>query len=241
MESAEKRGGATDTPAEAPPARGAAGAPWLPVVLAVTFGLGAVGFVAGAVADVPALRLGTKAVPVLSLAVYAGIQKTRYAATIAVGLVLGALGDVLLEASPKLFVAGLVAFLVAHVAYVVAFVGDERRLRLGRAVPPFALGIVVLAALWPGLGAMRVPVTAYMLVICAMGWRAGARVEPGRTAAWLGLAGAALFLASDTALGVSRFLTPFPGRRVVILSTYWAAQLLIALDARFFTPSRSSR
>lgn len=190
-------------------------------------------FVAGASLDVRPLRLAAKPLPVLALAVLAAVQRTPLGRMLAVGLVFGAAGDLLLEASPGLFLVGLGAFLVGHVLYVVAFVRDERRLRLARALPPFAFGVAMLAILWPGLGPLRVPVTAYMLVICAMGWRAAAAcIEPGRPAAWLATAGAVLFLASDTTLGIRKFLAPFPGDRVVIMATYWGAQLLIALSAR---------
>lgn len=201
-------------------------------LLAALLMLGVVGFVFGVQQDARLLRLIAKPVPVLILAVYSFLQATRYARIIGVGLVLGAAGDLLLELSPKLFVFGLVAFLLAHIAYVAAFLGQNRRLHLLRAVPPFALGVAVLVLLWPGLGALQIPVTAYMLVICAMGYRAAACIEKGRRGAVLALAGAVLFLASDTALGLARFRAPFPYQRVVILATYWAAQLLIALSAR---------
>lgn len=193
---------------------------------------GVAAFVAGVMADVAPLRLVAKPVPVLAAAVLAAMQRTAYGRTIAVGLVFGALGDVLLEASPRLFLAGLGAFLAGHVVYVAAFVRDERQLRIGRALPSFALGIGMLSVLWPGLGGLRYPVAAYMLVICAMAWRAAARVGPGRSGAWLAVAGAWLFLASDSVLGVRKFLGPFPADRTVILATYWAAQLLVALSAR---------
>jgi uncharacterized membrane protein YhhN len=219
-------GDRTGRPSEEGPRQGLR--PWH--VLAAG-GLAIVAFVVGVARDMPLLRLVTKPLPVLGLAVLAASRRTRHSVTIAGGLVLGAVGDVLLEASPRLFVAGLVAFLAGHVAYVVAFLDGERRLHVVRALPPFAAGIAVLALLWPGLGPMRVPVTAYMLVICAMAWRAASRVERGRPDAWLALAGATLFLVSDSALGIARFLAPFPGRRAVILSTYWAAQLLVALSA----------
>jgi alkenylglycerophosphocholine/alkenylglycerophosphoethanolamine hydrolase len=216
--------------------------PRLSLVL-VAAALAMAAFVAGVLWDMPLLRLVTKPLPVLALALYAATRRTRYATTLAIGLVLGAAGDVLLEASPHLFIAGLVAFLAGHVAYVVAFLDGERRVRIARALPPFAAGAAVITLLWTGLGSMLIPVTAYMLVICAMAWRSAARVDRGRTEAWLALAGAALFLASDTVLGVSRFLVPFSEQRLLVLSlsTYWAAQLLITLSATATTTATDER
>ena len=53
---------------------------------------------------------------------------------IAIGLVLGAIGDLLLMyASERAFLAGLVAFLGGHVAYVIAFAQE---------IPPW-IGVVV--------------------------------------------------------------------------------------------------
>ncbi|MEZ4293567.1 MAG: lysoplasmalogenase [Polyangiaceae bacterium] len=212
----------------------------LPIVVAALFVLGVVGFAAGVLLDVRALRLVAKPIPVLALAALAGASEGRYARILAAGLALGAVGDVLLEIGPRLFVAGLGAFLIGHVAYVVAFVVEERRARILRAIPPFLLGVGVLSQLWAGLGAMAIPVTVYMLVICAMGYRAGAMVEPGRKGAWLALGGALLFLVSDTLLGIHRFHTPLPAGRVLILATYWLAQLLIALSARALVPRKAA-
>ncbi|MEZ4302502.1 MAG: TMEM165/GDT1 family protein [Polyangiaceae bacterium] len=102
----------------------------LPIVVAALFVLGVVGFAAGVLLDVRALRLVAKPIPVLALAALAGASEGRYARILAAGLALGAVGDVLLEIGPRLFVAGLGAFLIGHVAYVVAFVVEERRARI---------------------------------------------------------------------------------------------------------------
>ena len=90
------------------------------------------------------------------------------------GLLLSALGDVLLEAGH--FLPGLVAFLAAHVAYVVAFVSDERRLRLARLLPFAAWTAGAFGLLRPRLGEMTVPVALYIAVITLMMWRASARL-----------------------------------------------------------------
>jgi len=63
--------------------------------------------------------------------------------------------------------------------------------------------------------------------------RASARVGgkvPAR-AAWLGLAGAIAFGASDTMIAFDRFSTPIPGARWPIMILYWLGQGGIAASA----------
>lgn len=188
-------------------------------------------YLAGLAVDAPALRLLSKPVPVLALAalVLSG-RRDGYAAALTGGLTLSALGDLLLEV-PGHFVAGLATFLCAHLAYTAAFISDERRLRIGRALP-FALWLLG-AYVWirPGLGEMTVPVVVYMLAIGTMMWRAAARWgnHPGATAA---LAGAVLFGLSDTLIAIDRFRVPLPGEPYAIILLYWAGQAGIAASAR---------
>ena len=192
-------------------------------------------YLAGFALDAPALRLVSKPVPVLALAVLVlSGRRDGYAAAVAIGLTLSALGDLLLEV-PGHFVAGLATFLCAHVAYTAAFVRDERRLRIGRALP-FALWLLG-AFVWirPGLGEMTVPVVVYMLAIGTMMWRAAARMggaasdDAGARAA---LVGAILFGLSDTLIAIDRFRAPLPGAPYAIILLYWAGQAGIAASAR---------
>lgn len=87
------------------------------------------------------------------------------------GLCLSLLGDILLMLPQGLFVPGLLAFLLAHVCYIIAFAPGAAGWRL----LPLALLIAViaganLAGLWPHLpDALRLPVSAYVLVIAL--WR----------------------------------------------------------------------
>jgi alkenylglycerophosphocholine/alkenylglycerophosphoethanolamine hydrolase len=191
-------------------------------------------YLAALVADAPAVRLVAKPVPVLALAaiVLSG-GGGGYRRAIAVGLGLSAVGDVLLEL-PGRFVPGLVSFLLAHVAYTVAFLTGERRLRPGRALP-FAAWLVT-AFLWlrPGLGEMTMPVVVYMLAIGAMMWRAAARVggSAPSASATAALAGAVLFGLSDTLIAVDRFHAPLAAARYAVILLYWAGQAGIAASAR---------
>jgi alkenylglycerophosphocholine hydrolase len=190
----------------------------------------AAGYLVGLGQDWPALRLAAKPIPVLCLLAWVlSRADDRYARLIAAGLALSALGDVLLE-FPGLFVAGLGAFLCAHISYIMAFLTDSTRLHLGRALPFVFWLVFIYTRMRPGLGEMVAPVTVYVLVIGAMMWRAAARVGDG-PAAMPAAIGAVLFGLSDTLIGLDRFHAPIPGVRYPIGLLYWAGQALIAASA----------
>jgi uncharacterized membrane protein YhhN len=190
-------------------------------------------FFVGVAAGLPALRLATKPIPVLALATWVSLQcRAPLGWLTAGGLVFSALGDGLLEIG--FFLPGLFAFLAAHLMYIAAFVAAERRPALGRAVPFLAWGTGALLLLRPGLGSMAAPVTAYVVVVCSMMWRAAARIGSRGTpalAAALGLAGAVAFGASDTLIAFDRFADPIPGSAWLIMLLYWLGQCGIAASA----------
>lgn len=217
--------------------------PVSPRILLALALLAAALFGAGVLLDVHALRLATKAWPVLALALWVRTAAPAgdYRRWVVLGLLASVAGDLFLEISPRtLFVAGLASFLVAHVLYVVAYASDARALAPLRALPAYGYGALMLLALAPGLGAMAVPVTLYTLVICTMLWRAGARVGVvDRASAQLALAGAITFAVSDSMIALGRFgghllsddvRTGWP-LRVAIMTTYWLGQWGIAASA----------
>src|SRR5688572_6205976 len=192
----------------------------------------AAAFLVGIAVDSAALRLAAKPVPVLCLAIWVGAHG-RGASTRAVcsGLLLSVIGDVLLEASPHLFLAGLLAFLAAHVAYTAGFVRETRCASFLRGVPFAVWGVLGYLAMRPGLANLHVPVVVYLAAICVMMWRAAAlpgHQGPVRPFEWLALAGAVLFGTSDTLIGLDRFRAPIAGARVPIILLYWLGQLGIA-------------
>jgi alkenylglycerophosphocholine hydrolase len=160
-----------------------------------------------------------------------------YRGLIVLGLSLSLAGDILLVLPANRFLAGLAAFLLAHVAYIAAF-GVGNPLAAGHLawLPPFlALGAALVAFLWRGLGALRAPVCVYTAVVFVMLWRAAVRgpaVAIPRPSFVLALTGACLFVASDTLLAIRRFRRPFRGAHSAELAAYWLAQLLIALSVR---------
>ena len=200
----------------------------------------AAAFVATTGADLPGLRLLAKPIPVLVLAALVlGHDPDRYSRWIALGLVLGALGDALLELGPATFLAGLVAFLAAHLAYVAAFLRRRPSPLPLRAIPFALFGGAIFSALRPGLGAMELPVAAYTATICLMGWRALAVLgRGGGRDPWFGLVGALAFIASDTLLAFNRFDAPVPGAAYLVIGLYWLGQLGIAASAWDHTRAR---
>jgi alkenylglycerophosphocholine hydrolase len=210
--------------------------------LLILLGLaGGAGYLVGLALHAPTLRLLAKPLPVLCLAVgVAASGPDCYRRLITAGLLASVAGDVLLE-MPARFLPGLLAFLVAHVLYIAAFVTDAPRLRLARALPFAAWVGLAYARLAPGLGDMRLPVAAYVAVIAIMMWRAAARVghaDPARLAKWSGLAGAVLFGLSDTLIAFDRFHAPIGGVRYPIILLYWLGQAGIAASSAPEVPPR---
>ena len=76
-------------------------------------------FLLGLAFDAPRSRLIAKPIPALCLAAWVvGRSRSPSARWFAVGLVLSAAGDALLEYGPAFFLGGLVAFLAAHLTYI---------------------------------------------------------------------------------------------------------------------------
>jgi alkenylglycerophosphocholine hydrolase len=173
----------------------------------------------------------------LIIAVAASISiETPYARWVLVALAFSLCGDVFLmfgdgaRASDRAFIAGLVSFLLAHVAFVAAFVQG-----VGAPNLPGWLAAVVFAAigllfvLLPRAGRLKLPVLVYCLVLAGMAFAAAARHETfGDAASLRAVLGALLFMVSDALLGVRRFVGRYPHAQALILSTYWGAIGLIA-------------
>jgi len=148
-------------------------------------------------------------------------------------------GDVLLmfqEKDSLFFMLGLSAFLLAHVFYIIAF--QSIRSREGIKLRPMLLAIVIayyaglIYLLYPKLGDMRMPVMVYGIVISIMFMLAMHLLFiKNATAGKLMMAGALLFVISDSVLAINKFYQPFNGAGIVIMITYGLAQLLIVHGA----------
>lgn len=150
-------------------------------------------------------------------------------------LIIGALalswvGDVcLLSERRSLFLAGLAAFLAAHVAFAAAFaLGplDGRWLVAALALL-LVVGVLTLRWLWGALSALyRGAVTAYVSAIVAM--CALAVASSAALGVWSAAVGATGFAASDLAVARERFVTSSRVNKMWGLPLYYLAQLLLA-------------
>lgn len=160
-------------------------------------------------------------------------------AAMTAALVLSLAGDVCLmlpQDSPSAdrnFVFGLGAFLLAHIAYIAAFV--RLHAHAGYAISFVLTGLVLAGAMFAAVGlpigrtarqedpALAVPVLAYVTVISLMvvaaWWTGDMRIIPG----------ALLFAASDAMIGWTRFVRKDWELDVPIIVTYHLAQILLVL------------
>ncbi len=150
-----------------------------------------------------------------------------YQAALVIGLGLSLLGDVcLMFPGERWFTAGLVSFLLAHLAYSAGFLTRwQSEWAVAWLIVYGAAGGLLGRLILPGAGRLRGPVAVYVLAILTMAWLgAGVSVPAG--------VGAALFVVSDGLLAYDRFVRQFPSARRLVLTTYWLAQWLIAFSVR---------
>jgi uncharacterized membrane protein YhhN len=161
----------------------------------------------------------------------------RYRRWIAAGIGCSLMGDVLLMLPHDLFVPGLLAFLLGHLCFLGAFLGDSRF--ASRPLPLLAslgFGALNLWLLWDSIGTtLRVPVIVYVVVLAGMAGQAlvrarvfALRTDPQAHAAKLAAAGALMFMLSDCLLAWNRFHGAIPLSSLWVLSTYYLALWWIA-------------
>src|SRR6056297_18103 len=88
------------------------------------------------------------------------------------GLIASIGGDVFLMLPPDRFVAGLIAFLIAHLFYIAAFTSEITVLVWWPLIPLAAIGLIFYLMLTPSLGKLKLPVLLYIVVILLMTWLA---------------------------------------------------------------------
>jgi len=159
-----------------------------------------------------------------------------------IGLLFSLAGDVFLLLPKERFIAGLVSFLLVHVAYIIGF---------NDTLPPINLASIsliviititacqIFRSILTGLertnnSKMKLPFLIYSITISLMvlsaclslikeDWNAGP--------ALLVSGGAVLFFLSDTLFAWNRFVSSLPNSNLKVRVTYHSGQLLIVLGA----------
>ncbi|MBG9587467.1 lysoplasmalogenase [Cytobacillus firmus] len=156
---------------------------------------------------------------------------------IVIGLFFCMLGDGFIAVS---FVAGLGAFLVGHLFYLTGFLKMSRmtKLRLAAIIPIGMYSLIIGSQLIASLSeaendALVIPVIAYMLVISLMALSA---ILTGNR---LAIAGTILFVISDSILSWNMFVADIVYSDVLVMTTYYSAQFLIARSLASFREAAS--
>lgn len=148
-------------------------------------------------------------------------------------------GDVLLmfqRQNELFFLLGLSAFLLAHIFYILFF----HFIRIYEGIRSNALYLVIVVIYYglligwlsPYLAQFKIPVRVYGVVITVMLIMAMHLTGlKNRKAGRMILAGAILFVISDSVLAVNQFYQAFSAAGILIMLTYGAAQLFIVKGA----------
>jgi len=155
------------------------------------------------------------------------------------GLIFCLGGDIFLALPrEKMFLCGLVSFLLGHVCYVLGFfyVANLNPWTWGGSAAGLTVSGLVFFWLRPHLGSMLVPVIAYVVVITAM--VIGAFTVFGDTGLNLTgriivLFGAVSFYLSDLFVARDRFLKTEFTNRLFGLPLYYAGQFLLAFSVAY--------
>ncbi|HXU03791.1 MAG TPA: lysoplasmalogenase [Polyangia bacterium] len=163
-----------------------------------------------------------------------GRPETALARWVTAGIALSVIGDVaLLGNGDRAFLIGLAAFLLAHVAYVIGFLGIavwSPHVAVVALVMLASSGLL-LRAIWKGAAAMHAATIAYAAVITVMVVAAWATVGGPLAMAPAAAVGSTLFYVSDATLALNRFSRPIPHIPLLAMGVYWLGQLGIAIAA----------
>ena len=165
------------------------------------------------------------------------------------GLLFSASGDFILDYDRQhWFVFGLAAFFIAHLFYLASLKPYVNPLTKPKYVVITLLylsyGAGMLGLFADGLGALFIPVVAYMSILLLM---ALATVFSEKSNAWLKIGGMS-FVLSDSLIGFDKFYLPIENVSFVIIISYYFAQFallkgFVAADTKlikFFPTQRES-
>lgn len=184
--------------------------------------------------DALAVKLLFKLIPMWLIIYYAYLQapakKLLTHWLLLIGLFFCMLGDGFLV---YWFVVGLSAFLIGHLFYFAGFLSrwNFSKIRFATIVPIAIYGYffgkeIISALTLDGNDSLVLPVLFYIIVISLMAWSAF------MTGNKWAIVGSILFVISDSILSWNMFVSDIPYSGILIMTTYYSAQFLIANSIR---------
>jgi len=189
--------------------------------------------VIGVLFQIPILRLLFKPLILLSLIVLYSLSVSNSNKVYILALLFSFLGDVFLLFLGELnFILGLVSFLIAHSIFIKIIIKriekSSIKIIIGSSFLFFVIFCMLIYLLINSLGELLIPVIIYGLTISVFGTVAFIDYlnSKSQKSLWM-LAGAIVFVLSDSVLAINKFYTQKLLFEVIVMSTYILAQFLI--------------
>lgn len=184
------------------------------------------------------LKISFKIIPLILMIIFVYLQRDSNNPAFSKWLLLGLVFCMLGDATLHWFILGLSFFLVGHIFYIVAFFKVKTKaINAYIAVFLLAYGMVMVA--WiagnifrTGNYTLGVAVCCYIAIILTMGWSALQTHSP------LIILGALSFIFSDSILAMDRFITDIPMSHVLIMTSYYCAQLFFTMSTLKYSVAR---
>lgn len=172
----------------------------------------------------------------LSITIFTFTFKSNYNINLiifTIALFMGLAGDTFLL-SKKLFLFGLFSFLLCHVFYIIYFYFLITKINFRPII--FLIPIAILAAIsiikfskTAVLKKYKFPLMLYIIIISTMVFFALNAAFENSESSKMFMTGAILFYISDGFLSIERFIRTDKNLDIIVLSTYYLAQLLITI------------
>jgi uncharacterized membrane protein YhhN len=158
---------------------------------------------------------------------------------VSLALLFSWIGDIFLlfeTRNASFFLFGLSSFLIAHIFYILFFhsvrMQEKIKSKAGLLIVVALYYATLITLLYPYLGEMKIAVPVYGIVISFMLLLALHMLFiSNKSAGQMMMAGAILFVISDSILAINKFYSPFQNAGILIMLTYGLAQLMIVAGA----------
>ncbi len=178
----------------------------------------------------------TKPIPMILIILLCLTTQTQvsdnFKILILLGLLFSLIGDIFLMLKSDQFTKGLLSFLIAHLFYISAITfnsGFHFSFLIFSIVLIYF--IVITLIIVPKRNSKKIYVGIYSFIITFLLWQSFERMEYlESTNSIMFAVGILFFTISDTILAYNKFVRKFSLAQLLILSTYFIAQTLIALS-----------